>query len=239
MQLHLCNCGKKYKYIQSYNRHIKNCLSKNNEKIDTSSNICTNTENELLKNMIGTLIEQNQNIILENKEMRNMVSDMIPKIGNHNYTINNKVNIQLFLNEKCSEALNLDEFVETLQLELNDLDETRKSGYISGITNIFVRGLNQLDLHKRPIHCSDLKREILYIKNNDSWMRDDNEKKLIKEAITSVSKRQINKIEEWEKVNKQWGNNDAYIEDYLQLIKNATDQGDDNEKKKLKIKLLK
>ena len=236
MQTLICSCGKKYKHIQSFNRHIKQCEIKNTNKI----NVTKSEENELLKNMIGTLIEQNQNIILENKEMRDMVSTMIPKIGNNNYTtINNKVNIQLFLHENCKDALNLDEFVETLKLGVNDLDETRKSGYVSGITNIFVRELNQLDLHKRPIHCSDLKREILYIKNNDSWEKDNNEKHLIKGAITSIAKKQIDKIPEWEKAHKNWEQNDLQTEKYLQLIKNVTDQGNKIEKEKSENKIIK
>lgn len=235
MRTIICSCGKKYKHIQSYNRHIKTCkFNVNSEEVNKSE------ENELLKNMIGTLIKQNQNIILENKEMRDMVSTMIPKIGNNNYTtINNKVNIQLFLHENCKDALNLDEFVETLKLEVNDLDETRKSGYVSGITNIFVRELNQLDLHKRPIHCSDLKREILYIKNNDSWEKDNNEKQLIKGAITTVAKKQIDKIPEWELAHKNWHQSELYTEEYLQLIKNVTDQGNNIEKEKSENKIIK
>lgn len=235
MQSIICSCGKKYKHIQSYNRHIKNCK----DKINKTSELEKKEENELLRNMIGTLIEQNQNIILENKEMRNMVTNMIPKIGNNNYTINNKVNIQLFLDQNCKDALNLDEFVETLKLRVNDLDETRKSGYVSGITNIFVRELNQLDLHKRPIHCSDLKREILYIKNNNIWSKDDNEKQLMKGAITSVAKKQIDKISEWEKAHKDLEKNDLYTEEYLQLIKNATDEGNNIEREKHENKIIK
>ena len=233
MQPLVCSCGKKYKHIQSYNRHNKDCKL-NNEKKNIKKE-----ENELYKNIIDTLIEQNNNIILENKKMRDMVDSIIPKIGNCNYTINNKFNIHLFLNETCKDALNLDEFVETLKLEINDLDETRKSGYVYGIANIFVRELNQLDLHKRPIHCSDLKREILYIKNNNNWEKDNNKKQLMKNAITSIAKKQIDKINEWELVYNNCKNNDLQTNNYLQLIKNTTDKGNKLEIEKNENKIIK
>ncbi len=241
MQTLTCSCGKIYKHVQSYNRHIKTCESRciQNKQVDKNLQDNKCEENELLKSMITTLIEQNKNIITENTEMRKMVNTMLPNIGNNNYTINNKVNIQVFLHENCKNALNLDEFVNTIKLELEDLDETRKSGYISGISNIFIKNLKELKPNERPIHCSDLKREILYIKNNNIWERDNREKQLIKGAITSLSKRQIDKISEWESAHKNWKNNDKQTQEYLELIKNATDQGNYNEKDKVDNKIIK
>lgn len=236
MQTYVCSCGKIYKHIQSYNRHIKNCKTSEN-KIEKKTVI--DSENDLLRGMITTLIEQNKNIILENKEMRDMVTTMMPQMGNNNYTINNKFNIQVFLHEKCKDAVNLTDFVDSLKVEMNDLDETRKSGFISGITNIFVRELKQLDLHKRPIHCSDLKRETLYIKTNDNWEKDDNKKHLMKTAITTIAKRQINKIKEWELAHPDWNKTDAGTTQYMEMVKNVTDIGEDNQRNKSENKIIK
>lgn len=228
MQEHICSCGKGYKHIQSYNRHVKGC-----EKALVSREV--DKEKEELRGMIATLVSQNQNMLLENKEMRDMVKDMIPKIGNNNTTITNKFNLQFFLNEQCKDAINLTDFVETLKLELADLDETRQNGYISGITNIFVRGLRQLDLHKRPIHCSDFKREVLYVKDNDTWERDNEDKRIMKQAINTVAKRQIDKIKEWESNNPDWNRSDEGTQQYIEMVRNVTDTGDDPERSDNKI----
>ena len=218
-----CQCGRIYKHIQSYNRHLKTC------KLELSK--CQNNEKEELRGMISTLISQNQNMLMENKEMRELVKDMIPKIGSNNTTITNKFNWQFFLNEQCKDAINLTDFVETLKLSLADLAETRQNGYISGITNIFVRGLRALELHKRPIHCSDLKREILYVKDNDTWEKDTENKQMVKSAINSVAKRQINKIKEWEAANPNWNKTENGTQMYIEMVRNlggCNDERDDN-----------
>tara|TARA_Y100000389_G_scaffold124515_2_gene121893 strand:- start:13286 stop:13921 length:636 start_codon:yes stop_codon:yes gene_type:complete len=192
-----------------------------------------NSEKEELRGMISTLITQNQNIIMENKEMRELVKDMIPKIGSNNTTINNKFNWQFFLNEQCKEALNLTDFVETLKLSLADLDETRQNGYVTGITNIFIRGLRELELHKRPIHCSDLKREVLYVKDNDTWEKDNENKQMVKHAINTVAKRQIDKIKEWEANAPDWNQTEEGTQKYIEMVRNVT--GDNNEISENKI----
>jgi hypothetical protein len=217
------------------NRHTQDCIG----AIDTgddgaASETELSNDNAELKNMITTLITQNNNILLENKEMLGLVKDMIPKIGSHNTTINNKFNLQFFLNERCKDAINMTEFVETLHLEMDDLDRTCQNGYISGIANIFVKGLNQLELHQRPIHCSDLKREVLYVKDNDTWERDNEEKK-IKKAINAVAKKQIDKIKEWEKQNSHWTTTENGTKEYIEMVRNVTNAGGDDARSDNKI----
>ena len=237
-----CLCGKIYKHHSSLYNHKKKCILIKTEDVkeEKNKNFIINKETDVLKNMIGTLIEENRKMQKENKEMRKEISNMMPKIGNTNYTFNNKVNIQVFLQENCKDDLNLDEFMNTLKLEVNDLDETRKNGYIIGLTNIFLRELSQLDLHQRPIHCSDLKRETLYIKNNNIWKKDGNEKQIMKDAITSITKKQIDKISEWETVyNKNFNKEENYTKNYLQLIKNITDEGNDENRERSNNKIIK
>ena len=226
---YLCKCGREYKHIQSFNRHKKICGNEN--KL-----IKNDEEHVNIKELISTLVTQNQNILLENKEMREMVKGMIPKIGNnYNSTTINKFNLNVFLNEECKDAINLTEFVETLKLELEDLDNTRENGYITGITNIFIRGLRELDFNKRPIHCSDLKREVLYVKDNNIWEKDNSEKDKLKKALAVVSKRQINKIKEWERNNPNWDNTEDGTTKYIDMIKNLTQHTDvENENKIIK-----
>ena len=177
-------------------------------------------------------------MLMENKEMRELVKDMIPKIGSNNTTITNKFNWQFFLNEQCKDAINLTDFVETLKLSLADLAETRQNGYITGITNIFVRGLRELDLHKRPIHCSDLKREILYVKDNDTWEKDTENKQMVKNAISTVAKRQINKIKEWEAVNPNWNQTENGTQMYIEMVRNLGGCDDDERADNKIIKII-
>ena len=171
-------------------------------------------------------------MLLESKDMREMVKDMIPKLGNNNTTIN-KFNLQVFLNEQCKDALNLTDFVATLQLELADLDATRQHGYVNGITNIFVRGLRELELHKRPIHCSDLKREVLYVKDNDTWLKDDDDKARMKQAITTVAKRQLAIIKDWEAKNDKWNETDKGTKMYIDMVKSVTGGSDESSENKI------
>ena len=212
-----CACGKQYKHIQSFNRHEKNCKA--------AATVTMDKEKEDLKTMVSLLISQNQNMLMENHEMREMVKGMIPKIGNT--TINNKFNLNLFLNEQCKDAINLTEFIDTLNLELIDLDNTRQQGYINGIANIFIRGLKELELHKRPIHCSDYKREILYVKDNDAWEKDNEDKAIMKHAINNLAKRQIDKIKEWEQQNPEWNKTEDGRNNYIIMVKMLTDCEDD------------
>tara|TARA_Y100000389_G_C17383980_1_gene475941 strand:+ start:282 stop:1163 length:882 start_codon:yes stop_codon:yes gene_type:complete len=216
MKQHICHCGKQYNHIQSYRRHVRSC----NKEI-VVKNTQHQTIDEELRDVITNLISQNQNILLENKEMREMVKEMIPKMGTT--VINNKFNLQIFLNEKCKDAINLTEFVQNLKLNLDDLNKTRSEGYISGITNIFVKGLRELELHKRPIHCCDLKREVLYVRDNNEWGKDNNNKDHIKGAINVVVKKQIGLIKLWEANNPDWNKTDRGAEQYIKMVRCITD----------------
>lgn len=229
---HECSCGKKYKHIQSFNRHKKHCQfsESENQKLEIvikesekdSLDSSDSSESSDLKDMITALIEQNKSILLENKEMRNIVKDLIPKVGSNNTTNYNQFNINVFLNEQCKDALNLTDFVNTLKLESADLDITRESGYAKGIANIFLKGLRDLDMHKRPIHCSDLKREVLYVKDNDTWEKEAREKPKIKQAITTIAKKQINAIKKWEETHPGWQNSDRGQQEYCEMVREVT-----------------
>ena len=202
-------------YSELQNRHKKVCRDEKQE-----------SEKNELRGMIASLIRQNENTITENRDMREILKDVIPKIGNNNTTITNKFNLQLFLNEQCKDAINLFEFVETLELGLADLDETRRNGYVSGISSIIVRGLKELDLHKRPIHCCDLKRDILYVKDDDKWEKDDNDNRKIKQAITVVANKQFDKIKDWEENNPNWNLTDTGTQSYIEMVKELTTESD-------------
>lgn len=221
---HICCCGKKYKHIQSYNRHIKTC------------NVNENNKDEL-KDILKELIKQNQSILKEHNDIRTIVKDIIPHIGNT--TINNQFNLNVFLNDECKDALNLTEFVNTLSLDISDLAITRTSGYTNGIANIFLKGLKALDMNKRPIHCSDLKREILYVKDNNNWEKENTKKEKINNAIAVIAKKQINEIKNWERMNPDWKSSEKSTIEYCDLIREITSCKEDISNKKIIKKIAK
>uniref|UniRef100_A0A6C0CQV9 C2H2-type domain-containing protein n=1 Tax=viral metagenome TaxID=1070528 RepID=A0A6C0CQV9_9ZZZZ len=223
---HTCSCGKKYKHVQSFNRHKKNCEKSEEEEEYENLQIVVKegsiSPDADLKEMITALIEQNKSILLENKEMRGIVKDLIPKVGSNNTTNYNSFNINVFLNETCKDALNLTEFVNTLKLESADLDITRENGYAKGIANIFLKGLRDLDVEKRPIHCSDLKREVLYVKDDDTWEKEAREKPKIRKAISTIAKKQINAIKDWEAKHPGWMYSDKGQQEYCEMVREVT-----------------
>ena len=183
-------------------------------------------------------------LILQNKELRSMIIDqhkqheetikeIIPKIG-HTINNNQQYTIQMYLNEKCKDALNIGDFINSLQITLDDLNMTTNQGLIEGVTLTMMRGLEKLQVHERPIHCSDLKREIMYIKDENEWFRDANNDKL-KNTIEKVADKQLQSIETWEENNPGYMNNSDGQEKYLQLMGNATIDLKDDPKKMNKI----
>jgi len=158
-------------------------------------------------------------VLQENKELRKTIQTMIPKIGNTTNHITNKFNMNIFLNQECKDALNIMDFVESLKIQMDDLVHTGKVGFVDGITNIFIRGLRELELHKRPIHCSDLKREVLYVKDNNMWEKETENKDKLKKAIHSIKRSNIQQINSWVEENPEClATDNTKNEDYMQIV---------------------
>jgi hypothetical protein len=178
-----CVCGKTYKERTGLWKHKKNCNNKNIFDIFT--------QNQEFKDL---LIEQNKIIM----ELAKNSGNNIINNNNNNINSNNKTfNLQVFLNEKCKDALNITDFVNSLKLTLEDLENVGEKGFVDGISRIFLNGLKKLDVYKRPIHCSDLKRETMYLKNENVWEKDNENKENMKKVIKQIANKNINKIYEW------------------------------------------
>jgi hypothetical protein len=121
--------------------------------------------------------------------------------ANNSNNTNNSFNLNVFLNDTCKGAMNMSEFVDSIKMQLSDLENFAHVGYANGVSNIFVKGLNALGLHLRPIHCSDSKRETLYIKDNDEWIKETDDRSVLKNAIKRVAFKNIKQINEWVKEN--------------------------------------
>jgi len=219
-----CCCGKKYKDNSGLWRHKKKCNYENEPQAKNEMVFINPPPDELtLKEMFIKVVEQNQAILLENQEMRKLLQETIPKIGNTtNNTTNNNTNnfnLQFFLNEQCKDALNIMDFINQLQLKTSDLDMVGRLGYSEGISKLFIRGLKELDIFKRPIHCSDLKREVIYVKDKDSWEKDNDEKKKMKNAIKYIAAKNFKQIHEWQEENPDSNDYDSKKNtDYNQIV---------------------
>jgi len=163
------------------------------------------------------------------KEQEN-IKKMIPKSGG-NTIINNKLSINVFLNTQCKQAMSIDDFVNQLQISLEDLKYSKNKGYVKGISNVFVKQLADLEPKERPIHCSDKKRLQFYIKNTNSWEKDDDNKNINK-AIGNVQKKQIELLFLWDKEHPGWENNEKLIMERLAIAKSIYGSTTDKERTK-------
>jgi len=229
------NCQREYKNKSGLWKHNKKCNSNISLKDEEIKHELKDKDNEV----ICKLINQNMELVTQNQEFKQMMIEQNKQNADlqkqlldlaketkittiNNNTNNNKFNMNIFLNEKCKDALNIMDFVNSLQLQLQDLEKTAELGYVNGISRIFINGLKQLDVCKRPIHCSDAKRETLYVKDNDTWEKEDTDKKKITRAIRHISIRNAKQVGEWTKENKGYNDSSNKKSDkYLKIVSEA------------------
>jgi hypothetical protein len=199
-------CGQKYLHKSSLSRHKKSCKKHDNlreNKIESEKHIVCQDQigsQELIMHLLKENKEFKEMLLEQNNKMIECVKEckVVNNTNTTNNITNNNFNMQIFLNEKCANALNIMEFINQLQLKLTDLEAVGQLGYVEGISKIFVKGLKDLDVTKRPIHCSDLKREVMYIKDNNEWEKDNDCNEKMKKAIQIVANKNIKQIKEWQ-----------------------------------------
>jgi len=197
-----CVCGKTYKYRQSLYNHKQAC-----EKLRNAQTNATATANAPISNeLILKLIQQNAELLAKaTAGVTNNIVNNYNTTNNNNTNSNNSnnntnnFNLQFYLNETCKDALTMDEFLDTIHIKLIDLDNSRILGYSGGLSKIIIKHLNEIDEHKRPIHCSDLKRNTMYVKAGVKWEKENDEHTNIKRAIKIVEHKTIKHIPEWVK----------------------------------------
>ena len=211
-----CICENTYLYKSGLYKHKKKCVMlKNNNNIKKISNeelfLSILKDNQDFKQM---LIEQNSKI-MELTKNTNVIT-------NNNNNNNTNFNLQMFLNVQCKDALNITEFVDSLQPKIEDLEMTGKLGYVEGISKIFLNGLQGLDINRRPIHCSDQKRETIYIKNNNTWEKENDNRENLKLAIKTITSKNIKQISVWQKENPDCFDSSSKKNDqYLRIVSNS------------------
>ena len=184
-------CEKSYRSRGSFWKHQQKCdkVPYIQEKLPETSTKTSDSQ------LIIELLKQNQ-------ELQKQLIEAVKTGGQHieNQTINNnnqKFNLNFFLNEQCKDAINMSDFIENMELDLEDLTETGRLGYVGGISRILINKLQELDIYKRPLHCTDMKRETLYIKDNDEWEKQTNSKEKMSKIIGQVANKNCRNISKW------------------------------------------
>ena len=239
-----CVCGNTYLYRPGLAKHKRTCIvinkptsksilkeSISDEKSD--QNIIRNTNNnesniEVICNpnysnftkddLILKLIKDNDEMMKIIKEQQEQINSIIPKIGNTTNNTTNNFNLNLFLNEQCKDALNISDFIDSLKITLEDLLFSKTNGISRGIADVMIKGLKELDVYKRPIHCTDIKRDTMYIKDEDKWQKDDNHD-MIKNTIVKIADKERNALQQWAIDNPDWIETEEKQIEYLTMMK--------------------
>ena len=246
---YICGCGKEYMNCSGLSRHKRKCdydpnIVEEDAKEDIVDTGATGGCGEdvdykkmfmtLIKQKdseIMTLVKQNDKFMNQNSEIMKTITEMAPLIGSNNNNTNN-FNISIFLNDKCKDAISMDKFIQGIEISMKNLLTTKDKGLAEGISNIFIENMNKLSLHERPLHCTDTKRETLYIKN-DEWEKDSDNKQ-IKEKMRDVAQKQIRSLNKWTEEHPNYMNVSHLQDEYSKLVKGISDTLDQNEEKVLK-----
>ena len=204
----VCECGKVYQFRSGLSRHKKAQVCAENSEHDIASNKIEDSELKLLTNLVLEVIKQNKDLVIQNTETQKQNQELTNKIveiskvntnpntqintdnsinKNNSVNTNNTFNLNMFLNETCKDAMNIMDFVDSLKLQLSDLEDVGRLGFVEGISNIILKNLKALDVTERPIHCADKKREIIYVKDDNKWEKENDQKLRIRRAIKKVA----------------------------------------------------
>ena len=196
-QKFMCSCGKEYNFMSGLCKHKKKCVA-----------VLISLENDKKDECILKLIKDNQDfkelILKQNedfKEQTRMLVELCKEksvvVNTNTVNNNNKFNLNVFLNEKCKNAMNIMDFVKLIKIDFGDLEKVGKLGFVEGISQLMIKELKCIDIYKRPIHCCDLKREIIYVRDEDKWEKDSDDKIKIKSAIRNVAHKNVLMINKW------------------------------------------
>ena len=211
----LCTtCGKTYKHRSGLWKHKIKCD-------EIYQNMEINNQKGIKKTLLELAEDVKKDRIVKDemanqiKEQNKIIQEMIPHLGNNN---NNQLNINVFLNETCKNAINMSDFINSLHIQLKDLLYTKDNGLIDGITTLFVSKLKELDVTNRPIHCTDMKKETLYVKENNEWEKEKG-KDTLRVAINDAAFKHQLAIAEWERANPDWSKSDKGKDEYINLVR--------------------
>ena len=238
--IHTCDkCYKKYFSRNGLWKHKKKCIQNISEEKCKEE---TTSDKELIQFLMKESSEFKQ-LFTSLQEQSKQVTELAKKVGNNNTSniVNNnqQFNLNFYLNETCKNAMNIMDFVSSLQVGIKELEETGRLGYAEGISKIFIYGLKQMNVNDRPIHCSDVKRETLYIKDNNEWNKETNNKVILTNAIKHVAYKNMKNISEWAKIHPEYKDskskeNDRYLKIVSESMPGSTEETNKNYTKIIK-----
>jgi hypothetical protein len=223
-------CNKGYKDYSGLWRHKKRCFDQTNKECN---DLVINDKDTIILQLLKQNSELQQSLVAMSKEKT--ITNNISTNNSNNKTFN----LQVFLNETCKDALNIQDFVSSIQFNLEDLENTGRKGYIEGISNIILKNLNKLEQYLRPIHCSDYKREVLYIKDNNKWEKECETKPILTNAIKTIANGNIKQIKEWRDKNPDCTDSDSKKNNlYLKIVSNSMNGITEEESQKNLSKII-
>ena len=232
-----CECGKTYKYHSGLWRHQSQnkCCNLNINTLDDSIN---DSDSNVLANLVLEVVKQNKELTSQNQDLTNKLFEICKNGTTNNTMINNNsnnktFNLNVFLNEQCKDAMNIMDFVESVKIQLSDLESVGKLGFVEGISSIIVKNLKAMDIHKRPVHCSDSKREVMYIKDEDKWEKENEDKNKLRKAIKHIAQKNSKMIPEFKSKYPDCVHSDSIKSDqYNKLVIEAMGGRGDNDSEK-------
>ncbi len=234
--------AKKYKHNASLFNHKKKCIPPTITEetvLDTSSN-----EIKVLSNLVLEVIKNNNELQKQNHDLQQKMFELYKNNNNNNTiintnsnnTTNNKTfNLQFFLNEECKDAMNMSDFINSIEIKLSDLVNIGKLGYVEGMSNIIIKQLNDTDVNKRPVHCSDAKRETLYVKEENKWEKETQETKQMLTAVRGVNKKNYQLLTTWKETHpKCMDSKSKQCDEYMKITSKVMDGDEENINKVIK-----
>jgi hypothetical protein len=238
---HFCEiCNKEYKDYSGLWRHKKKCKSETS--IENESNNEDIYDIKTLTSLVLDIVKQNKDLSQKNYDLTNKIVDICKNnsntISNSTINSNNKTfNLNVFLNETCKDAMNISDFIDSLQLQLSDLEKVGEVGYVEGISNIIIKNLNALDVTLRPVHCTDKKRETMYVKDENKWEKEDDNKSKLHKMVRRISNKNIDLISDFKELYPDWKKSTSRVSDQFNkiVIESMGGSGDNDFEKEEKI----
>ena len=230
-------CNKYYSSVSNLWKHIKKCK----QTAESSPSVTNNITPDMFLEFMKQNKELQTFMVEQNKELQNTIIELSKNktiINNNTNNTNNNFNLNFFLNEKCKNAINITDFVESMKLSVNDIEETGRLGYVMGISRIFLNKLRELDVYNRPLHCTDIKRETVYIKDQNAWEKEADMKPKLKQIVKKIARKNLLQITNWQLENPECTildtpANNAYMNISLQSLGSSNPEDEDKNYNKI------
>jgi hypothetical protein len=245
-----CKCSKTYTTRMGLWKHKQKCPIANDKTNDKTNDKPDDKTNDVISSDLKDFHSMDKDglilkLLKDNEEIREILKEVLPKIGNNtiinnnnttnnNNNMTNNFNLNVFLNEHCKDALNISEFVDSLKITFEDLLYSKKNGLVEGISNVMIRGLKELDIYKRPIHCTDRKRETMYIKDHEKWEKDETHE-IMRNTIEKIADKERTALQIWTEENPDWIETERKQLEYLTMLRNVSEPIEDDAKNGRKI----